>query len=123
MGVKAGALREQDTTGKDTEFREGRWVQGVLGPRGHGGKHIPGESPGKAEASVSESPQNLVRRWKPQVQGLREGMVMGLLRVRERLAPQRKAGAMTLSDISHGHPTQEEVSFHSQVSRSAQRGP
>lgn len=54
MGVKGGALENRtQLRGKETEFREGRWAHGVLGPRGHRGKHVPGESPGKAEASVS----------------------------------------------------------------------
>lgn len=53
------------------------------------GKYASGEFTGKMEASYTKSTdglevgplENPVRRWKPEVQGLREG----LLRVRERL--------------------------------------
>lgn len=88
-------------------MREGG-PHGVLRQRGHTGKHVPAESTGKVGAGVSESADRLqlgplqspVRRRKPEVQGLREGLVMGLLRVCERLkaelAPHTKAGAVAL---------------------------
>lgn len=41
--------------GKETEFRERRWAQGVLGPRGHRGIHVPGESRGRQKLVFRES--------------------------------------------------------------------
>lgn len=66
---------------------------GVLGQRGNRGKHASGEFTGKMGASYTKSTdglevgplENPVRRWKPEVQGLREGLITGLLRGRERL--------------------------------------
>lgn len=94
--------------GKETAFGEGGGLHGVRRQRGHTGEHVSAESTGKVGARVSESAdrpqlgplQNPVRRWKPEVQGLTEGLVMGLLRVSERLkaelAPQTKMGAVVL---------------------------